>query len=164
MLDSPFPWVAIIVPSLLVVRSFPPPQPCDGLISARSPYDRHTLRTAAGVLRLRQGPRAGADGAGGRLLAALAAGISNAAQVILILILMRNTRRAHILQREGLLHETLTRGHPSSIQSSHCATNMQWLCKLAATANPVHIKTQPAPPQLFHGASCTCRARHPYIT
>jgi hypothetical protein len=25
MLDSPFPWVAIIVPSLLVVRSFPPP-------------------------------------------------------------------------------------------------------------------------------------------
>jgi hypothetical protein len=59
---------------------------------------------------------------------------------------MRNTRRAHILQREGLLHETLTRGHPSSIQSSHCATNMQWLCKLVATANPAHIKHSRRPP------------------
>jgi hypothetical protein len=44
------------------VRSFPPPQPNGGFIASRSPYNRHTSLTAVGILRLRQGPRAGADG------------------------------------------------------------------------------------------------------
>jgi hypothetical protein len=52
-------------------------------------------------------------------------GISNAAQVIMIMILMRNMRRAHILQREGLLHETLTRGH---LQAPFKAATVQPTC------------------------------------